>query len=147
LSTESTFHDLCREGLSSGPAAPEIVSQAESDLGVVFPGAYREFLMAFGSLVGRGFEIYGLPPQHNEASRTWQSVVEVNKRLRKMHQAGTDKPGFIAVSDDGMGVYFYLDTNAAPETPIWAIGPGVEKRIAASIGDFFNNFAEHASRI
>lgn len=46
-----------------------------------------------------------------------------------------------------MGIYFFLDTSADHETPIWAIGPGVEKQIATNMIDFVCNFDECVSRV
>ena len=116
-----------------GPVPDDAICRAEAELGVVFPDEYREFLGIFGAAVGNGIEIYGLPPNDPDAAPTWQSVVTVTRRLREQRQAGTENQQHIAISDDGMGTYFFLDTAASPRTRIRAIGPYGDADAATSL--------------
>lgn len=124
------FDVLCNQGEISGPVDDTQIGKAEAELGVEFPTEYRELLRQYGAVIARGVQVYGLLPKEvNNSPPLWQDVVSVTNELRDCGQVGTERPGFIPISDDGTGVYFYLDTSEAPKTTIYAIGPGVEKKL------------------
>lgn len=62
--------------------------------------------------------------------------------MRQSGQVGADRQGFVAIGDDGSGVYFYLDTSNSPETRLCGIGPGVEKRFDVGLFRFFLDLTE-----
>jgi hypothetical protein len=109
---------------------------------VVFPKEYKEFLMKFGAALAEGFEIFGLPGVPKGELSLWEDVVFVNQELRRGGQAGSERPGYIAISEDGTGVYFFLDTKS-PETRIIAEGVGLDATVVAhSLLDFVVGFSE-----
>lgn len=88
--------------------------------------------------MARGIEVYGLIPSGvNNCPPLWQNVVSVAKELRGRAQLGIDERDLIPISEDGTGVYFYLDSGEASPTKIWAIGPGVEKVFEIDLFSFF----------
>lgn len=72
----------------------------------------------------------------------WENVVDVTKRLRELGQAGLEDKNFIPFSDDGMGVYFFLNTEKSPDTEIHVIGPGVCKMISNDFCEFVVSFSD-----
>jgi hypothetical protein len=130
------FRDLCSSGLTPGAAPLTIIAEAESRLGVTFPDEYRDFLGEFGALLAQGIEIYGLLSLELNDPPMWQSVVEVTQNLKEMKQAGTERTALVPVSDDGMGVYFFMDTTFAKNAEVLAIGPGVERKVANKLDEF-----------
>lgn len=121
------FDRLCQAGEVSGPVDDLAIAQAESALGVQFPDEYRDLIRRYGAVLAGGVEVYGLPKVEGDTPPLWQDVVAVTKQLREWAQAGADRQSFVAICDDGTGVYFYLDTSASPATKIFAVGPGVEQ--------------------
>jgi hypothetical protein len=137
------FYALCRKERTAGHAEEADIETAEEQLGLMFPDDYREFLEKFGALVGSGIEIYGIIDR--ESQNLWQSVVDVNLKLRKIKQIGSERKRFFAISDDGMSLYFFIDANASPKTSIWAIGPHIEREISNDIAEFFVNFEKYSA--
>ena len=103
---------------------------------MVFPEEYRQFLRLCGAALVPGAQIYGLVEPSRNDPPLWIDVRTVTELLRGWCQAGTEEPGYLPISDDGMGVYFYLDTTAAPNVEIWGIGPGVRTRISGGLYEF-----------
>ena len=136
------FDTLCQGGVLSGPTSEEAVNRAQTELGVVLPNEYREFLLEHGAALVSGAEIYGLPDLSKNDPPLWTSVISVTKQLREYGQAGTESGGNVPIADDGMGVYFFLNTQASPGTEIWAIGPGIEKLVSNRFYDFVLDLAE-----
>lgn len=136
------FNDLCSNGEVSGPRSEIDIMQAEKELGVEFPKQYRDFLSQFGSALLDGVEIYGLPDPGKNNPPIWQNVVAVTRQLRGWGQIGADRTGLVPITDDGTGIYFFLDTNDSPSTTIVAIGPGVEKKVSSDFFDFIINLSE-----
>jgi hypothetical protein len=143
-SSHHKIQGLCE--MASGPVGDDAIRQAERELGVVFPREYRELLSEFGSIIGKGFEVYGLPASTDDEPPVWRHVVRVNKQLRLLRQGGTERSGFVAISDNGMGVYFFLDTSSSPETSIWAVGPGIDRMVSQELADFLANFAKYSAQ-
>lgn len=142
MSRREDFELLCRRGEVSGPVSVQAIDRAQAELGVQFPIEYRGFLKEFGAVLAGGIEIYGLPDPERNDPPLWQCVVSVTRQLRDWGQAGADRAALVPISDDGTGVYFYLETAVSPETEIWAIGPGVEKVVSSSLYDFFVDLSE-----
>ncbi|HTN14088.1 MAG TPA: SMI1/KNR4 family protein [Sphingomonadaceae bacterium] len=137
------FDLLCREGDVSGPIGDEAIGRAEAELGVQFPAEYRELLRQYGAVQASGLEVYGLLDESNiDDPPVWQDVVSITKKLRGWGQAGTEKHEFVPISEDGTGVYFYLDTSEAPRTKICAVGPGVEKVFDTDLFSFLFDLAK-----
>lgn len=139
---KSRFDQICANGEVSGPASTQEIEHAEKELGVKFPKEYQEFLEEFGAVLANGVEVYGLPSSELNAPPLWQNVVTVTKELRDWGQVGADQSALIPISEDGTGVYFFLDTRVSPETKIWAIGPRVEKVVASNLFDFVVELSE-----
>lgn len=142
-SERESFDLLCKEGDVAGAVDGEAIERAETALGVKFPTEYRELLRQYGAVLAPGLEVYGLPPKaDNDEAPIWQNVVSVTYELRRLGQVGTENQEFIPVSDDGAGVYFYLDTSKIPKTRILALGPGVEKEFDNGLFSFLVDLAE-----
>lgn len=142
MTRRNDFELLCRGGEIAGPASVQEIEFAQAELGVTFPTEYRDFLTQFGALVVAGIEIFGLPDLEKPHPPLWQSVVAVTKQLRCWGQAGADRAAFIPISEDGTGIYFFLDTAVEPTTRIWAVGPGVETQVSSDFYDFFIDLSE-----
>ena len=136
------FYQICSSGNAAGPVSNEVIDQAQERLGVKFPVEYRDFLAEFGALIFDGGEIYGLPHTDKNAPSIWQNVISVTQQLQSWGQVGIERPGFIPITDDGTGVYYFLDTKAAPQSKIWAIGQSVNKEVSDSFSKFIVSFAE-----
>tara|TARA_B100000678_G_C18224542_1_gene508297 strand:+ start:3407 stop:3856 length:450 start_codon:yes stop_codon:yes gene_type:complete len=137
------FDILCGKGGVSGPVGDVAIERAEEELGVQFPAEYREFLRQYGAVLAPGLEVYGLLDRSNTNDPPmWQDVISITKKLRGWRQTGTEKHELIPISEDGTGVYFYLDTSEAPRTKIFAIGPGVEKVFDTDFFSFLSDLAE-----
>ncbi len=136
------FDRLCTDGQVSGPVAEAAIRHAESELGVVFPTEYREFLSQYGAALVDGAEIYGLPDPARNNPPLWHDVISMTQRLRAWGQLGSENAAFLPISSDGMGVYFFLDTGASPQTKVWAIGPGVNRTISDNLRGFVLDFVE-----
>jgi hypothetical protein len=100
------FEKACAVSEVSGPVSDELINSAQSELGVNFPEEYVEFLREFGAVIVSGAQVYGIPYHEKNNPPLWQNVVLVTRQLRDLKQAGTERANFIAISDDGTGVYF-----------------------------------------
>lgn len=140
--TNPRFVNLCAQGACSGPATQAVIDQAETALGVRFPRQYREFLSQFGAGVFDGATLYGLPDPLTNEPPLWEDVVHVTQQLRGWGQAGTENPANVPISDDGTGVYFFLDTSVAPEVRVVAVGPGVDREVGSDLFEFVVTLAE-----
>ncbi|WWR45330.1 SMI1/KNR4 family protein [Roseovarius sp. S88] len=135
------FRKLCETGLVSGGVCPTLIAEAQETLGVVFPAAYREFLEEFGAVMAKGFQIYGIIERSKNDPPMWQQVVDECRKLREWQQVGTERRHFIPISDDGMGVYFFLDTDPSGNGEVHAVGPGVDQIISKNLDDFAIGYA------
>ena len=140
--TNEKFEKMCVSGEVSGPCSETTIHDAEAALNVSFPQQYRDFLTNFGSGLFAGIEVYGLPDPVKNDPPLWQDVVKVTKQLRGWGQAGTDNPKFVPITEDGTGVYFFLDTAASPSTKILAVGPGVERMVSSDLFAFLVDLSE-----
>lgn len=130
------FEALCATGEASDPCTAEQIENAEEVLGVEFPDQYRYFLSKYGAILVDGGELYGLPnPQKNDPP-LWCDVVQSTTKLRARNQAGSENSDLIPISDDGTGVYFFLDTASSTSTKILAIGPGISKELEYDVFSF-----------
>jgi cell wall assembly regulator SMI1 len=136
------FEKMCADGEVSGPCSLAAIDDAETALNVTFPQQYRDFLTNLGSGLFAGIEVYGLPDPVQNDPPIWQDVVKVTKQLREWGQAGADNPKYIPIAEDGTGVYFFIDTAAAPGTKILAIGPGVEREVSSDLFAFLVDLSE-----
>jgi hypothetical protein len=107
----------------------------------VFPAQYRAFLQEFGAILVQGVEIYGITEPNKNAPPMWQEVVDVTQQLRNIKQAGTEDRNLVPISDDGMGVYFFLNTKKYDNAEILAIGAGVEAIVAANLHEFVTTYS------
>lgn len=136
------FRTLCLSGECAGRVALDQISRVEDELGVSLPPEYKSFLEEFGAMVAPGIEIYGVFQNTSDDAPMWQSVVEVTKSLRVWQQVGAEREGYLPISDDGMGTYFFLDTTSGRNAQIFAIGPGVNIKVADNFVEFVVRFAE-----
>ncbi|MGH0003505.1 SMI1/KNR4 family protein [Pseudovibrio ascidiaceicola] len=120
----------------AGPCPEAIIKEAEEALRVTFPQQYRELLTNCGAGLFRAVEIYGLFDEGTNDPPTWQNVVAVTKQLREWGQVGAERFEYVAISDDGTGNYFFLDTTVSPKTKIIAVGPGVEITVSYDLANF-----------
>ncbi len=146
MDVNQKFEEVCASGEVSGPISEPVIFAAETELKVRFPKQYRDFLARFGSGLFAGFEVYGLPDPEKNDPPLWQDVVEVTKQLREWEQAGAENPNYVPITEDGTGVYFFLDTAASPNTKILAIGPGVEQVVSSDLFAFFVGLSEGSIR-
>ena len=138
-SIDHDFRALCQKGISAGPVSIESIRNAETVLGVEFPAHYIEFLKEFGAVLLEGVEIFGLVDPGENDPPMWQDVVDVTIQLRGWNQAGSERKNFIPISEDGTGVYYYLETGQANVSNVWAVGQGVEKMVAENLHQFTLN--------
>lgn len=142
MGAKQQFDEMCAGGAVSGPSSEAEILAAEAELKVSFPQQYRDFLERFGAGLFAGIEVYGLPDPEKNDPPLWQDVVEVTKQLRDWGQAGTENPEYVPISEDGTGVYFFLDTAASPGTKVVAMGPGVERVVSSDLFAFFIDLSE-----
>lgn len=135
---KDTFKKYCENGEIHGSVSSHIIDSAERELNVVFPKEYKDFLEQYGAVLMNGTEIFGLPNPEKNDPPLFQSVLAETNRLRKIDKYWKeDRKHYIPISNDGMGISYYLDTNKSPNTNIWAIGPGIEKLVSTELYKFF----------
>ncbi len=127
---------LLEDGVVAGPAPNGAIAAAEAGLGVTFPDQYRDFLERYGAALIGGVEIYGIVDASKNDPPLWQDVRTATGRLREHRQVGTENAQYLLISEDGTGVYFYLNTGAAPDVEVWAIGPGVRRAVSKDLYEF-----------
>jgi hypothetical protein len=132
----------------AGPAPPEMIADAERELGVRFSSSYRWFLSGYGAAVCDGFEVAGLfEGGHNTEPPLWSHVVSCTLRLRRAAR-GHLPSSYVAVSDDGGDYKFYLDTSrrdSEDECPVVVLGPGAEDVVVAErFSDFLRRAFENS---
>lgn len=130
------FHELCKSGIVAGPPLTSQIIEAEAVLEVAFPDQYRTFLQEYGAVVAQCIEIYGVIDPVKNDPPMWHHVVETALKLRAWRQSGSENKNFIPISDDGMGVYFYIDASSGSSAEVWAIGPGIEQVVASNLYEF-----------
>lgn len=120
-----TFLDVAfRECKVSGPVPLHDIDAAQETLGVVFPPSYRRFLERYGAVLGRGFEIAGLPSESHELDDgpLWSSVV----RDTLMYWPDSMPKNSIAISHDGSDFGYFLHCSTSDpeyEGPVIEWGP------------------------
>ena len=135
-STKEAFQLMCQNGMAAGAASAVNIAKAEAELGVLFPAQYKEFLAEFGAVLVESLEIYGLVDPVINDPPMWVDVVDVTKKLREWEQAGTERKHLLPISDDGTGVYFFLNTAHFNNSEIWGIGPGIDEVVANCLYQF-----------
>ncbi|MBF9052309.1 SMI1/KNR4 family protein [Roseobacter sp. HKCCD9010] len=130
------FDQLCAASETAGPCTEKQIADAERELKIRFPSQYRSFLSEYGAVVTNGVELYRLPGIGADEMPLWQDVVKVSKQLVDWGQAGSENQSFVPITEDGTGVYFYLDTSSAPKTKIVAVGAGIEKTVSSDLFEF-----------
>lgn len=138
---EDAFHELVLEGEAAGGASDLEIEAAETRLGLVFPQQYRDFLRRYGAALLPGVEIFGLVEPARNDPPLWNDIREVTELLRSQGQAGSEDRCYLPISEDGTGVYFYLNTATAPRVEIWAVGPGVHQLISDDLHAFASKLA------
>jgi len=139
---DDAFHKLVAlAGEVAGGASDAEIEAAEAKLGLVFPQKYRDFLRSYGAALLPGAEIFGLVDVTRNDPPLWTDVRKVTEQLRSRGQAGTEDGRFLPISEDGTGVYFYLNTAIAPGVEIWAVGPSVRQLIGNDLYVFASDLA------
>lgn len=120
------------EGVIAGPVSLQRVKEAEDRLDVMFPNEYRDFLLTYGSLLYRGMEIFGLTPcGQKDGGSVFIDVVAATLRMRQ-HGELAENEKFVAVSTDGLGTYFLLDTVDPVKAVVIARSPDIEDLVIAT---------------
>ena len=122
--TKSDFDMLCATGAAAGPVNAQEIMRAQDELGVVLPREYLAFLGEFGAVVANGVEMYGLNRGDENRPPLWQNVVFVAKQLRQWGQDGTEQKAFVPISEDGTGVYFFLNAEVPQIQKFGRLGRG-----------------------
>jgi antitoxin YobK len=129
--TREALSETLRACDVAGPANEDQIRLGEERLGVRFPRSYRWFLETHGAALCPGFRIAGLFVHEDEDEPPlWIDVVEFTESIRKFAEL---PPGYVAISDDGVEMTFYLDTAKGGDNadcPVIAIGPGVDDVVA-----------------
>ena len=133
---ELAFRDLIARGERAGSVASKVVDAAEAELGVTFPDQYRDFVQRYGAAILPGAEIYGLVERAQNDPPVWVDVRRLTGDLRRQRQAGSENLEYLPVTEDGTGIYFYFNTRAAPNTEIWAVGPGIHRLVSRDFHEF-----------
>ncbi|HBL31088.1 MAG TPA: hypothetical protein DD490_30035 [Acidobacteria bacterium] len=138
----TTFEDISdrfKACLTAGPASEEMISAAQSQLGVRFPPSYRRFLETYGAALCPDIEIAGLFTVRDENEPPlWSDVVTSNLQMHRA--ARLLSSGLVAISGDGGDYTYCLDTTSSQlgeECPVVALGPGVD---CVLIGENFPDF-------
>ncbi len=106
---------------AAGPVSEGSVARAEDKLSVKFPDEYIAFLRTYGAALLEGFEVYGIAPEQS-GPPLWQDVVKANEALRAAGQLGATEKN-VAISDDGMGNYLFMNCDSKQETELRISGP------------------------
>lgn len=104
-----------------GPAKAQTIAQAENDLEVKFPAAYREFLERYGQGSAGPFEIYGLKPGDDEPGEEGFDVVSQTSFAR----TGGLPFEFVVIYSLGNGEEYVLDCTQGDDPPILAWSEGI----------------------
>lgn len=139
---QKIFDRYCEKGYVSGSVATEAIDAAQTELGILFPSDYRDFLRRYGAALADGVEVYGLPDPAENDPPMFTDVVSVTQKLRSWGQFGAEDPAFMPFSHDGMSTYLFFNTRVAPATEIWAFGPWVEAKLSNSFYGFLVDWIE-----
>ncbi|MCC5850471.1 MAG: SMI1/KNR4 family protein [Verrucomicrobia bacterium] len=135
MKNKTPFNDIFSSSITAGEASHKAVDRAEFSLNVKFPKEYRDFLEAFGALIGDDFEIAGVFDSSEDEPPIWKHIVNTTKQFRRM-TGGNISNALIPISDDGSGKVFYLDTSN-PFGAVYCYGPGLDgKKVAESFKEF-----------
>jgi hypothetical protein len=138
---DDAFQKLAAIGEIAGGVSEVDIEAAEGKLGLAFPQQYREFLRSYGAAILPGTEIFGLVDASRNDPPLWTDIREITGKLRSAGQVGAGDQCFLPISEDGTGVYFYLNTAVAPDVEIWALGPGVRQLIGHDLFAFASTLA------
>jgi len=123
----------------AGPVQEQLILAAEQKIGVAFPEEYRSFLSLHGAMLGNGYALFGLTPDVDDKTGFFRDVVRETIQS-PANGSASSVPRYIAISDDGMGTDFLIDTQANPDLRIVAYGPGVDCVVVAnSLDEFWQN--------
>ncbi|MEM9633744.1 MAG: SMI1/KNR4 family protein [Pseudomonadota bacterium] len=121
-----------------GPIAHELISDAQTMLGITFPPSFILFLEELGCGDVGGLEFYGIVSDDltvsGEPNAIWLTLEERKSGLPHSH---------VIVSSTGDGSYFSIDTSERDkkgESPVMIVGPtGNLTRQSDSFGAFLLN--------
>lgn len=131
-----------KEVFIAGPISEADICKAETDLCIIFPAEYRNFLAKYGSLMASGTELYGLTPYDIGSDSLFINVVFENN-LRRKHAQLAEHEKYIVISTDGMGADFMIDTSDPSKTRVFARGPGIDDIFVANgLDDFVKGHLE-----
>ncbi|MDO6592157.1 MULTISPECIES: SMI1/KNR4 family protein [Rhodobacterales] len=133
----------------AGPVQEHLILAAEQKLGVAFPEEYRKFIASHGAMLGNGYELFGLTPDADDKTGFFRDIVRETMQS-PANASASSSPRYIAISADGMGTDFLIDTQASLELRIVANGPGVDcVAIANTLDEFWQNMMldTYASRL
>lgn len=103
--TSEKLNETFGNMFNSGPVAENVITSAESELGLLFPPSYRLYLARFGASLGLGVEIFGLPAKTApDQTPQWADVVKATLRLRPKSLPKNS----ISISHDGVELGFFL---------------------------------------
>jgi hypothetical protein len=123
----------------AGPIPEPYILSAEKQLGVVFPDDYRAFIAEHGAFLGNGLELYGLSLCQDGEMPFFSSVIQQTELLTMSPSTGVDRT-YIAISSNGMGVDFLIDTNVREGLRIVACGAGIDFiEVANNLDEFCKN--------
>ncbi len=116
----------------SGPATADQIETAERELGVVFPGSYRLFLLNYGTARLRWLEVFGIP-----RDRVWGDLVLMNQILFR------ECDHCIVFGRDTQGNFYALDCSRQDDCPVLRLGAdGGETVVAKNFVDFLRKIRE-----
>ncbi len=123
----------------AGPIPEARIRNAERQLSVTFPDQYRVFIAAHGAFLGSGLELYGLTPEEDDATGFFRNIVQQTKLLTATPNTKVSQ-SYIAISSDGMGVDFLIDSATREGLRIVAYGVGFDFiEVANTLDEFCQN--------
>lgn len=138
------FDDASKQNEASschvaGPIPEARIRDAEKQLNLTFPDEYRAFISAHGAFLGNGLELYGLTSEDDDEMGFFCSVVQQTKLLTTTPNTDVNQ-SYIAISSDGMGVDFLIDSATREGLLIVAYGAGFDFiEVANSLDEFCQN--------
>lgn len=98
----SSLLDSC---IACGPASQKQIEAAQHELALLFPPSYLSFLEKYGAVLGRGFEIAGLTPDHEDEPPMWSDTLRSTLMDRRYYALPEDS---IYISTDGTDLRYFL---------------------------------------
>jgi len=114
------------------PVAPEVIAQAEQQLGLDFGPTYREYLHRFGVIVHGSTEVYGLGVPDDY-------YLNMLATYNDLAQDASYPLGALPLLDEGDGHYHLYDTTTN-DIVLWATpNGGIVRRVSESLDAFLLN--------